>query len=171
MLLSADKLLFFFLSYHWFLLFLIKIFLHFWGLLLLSFCLLLKLVDVQSFFFWHVIIQRYKFLKAFFAVLHQFWSSNTLATWCKQLTQWKSPWCWERLKAKGQEGSRGWDGWMASPTQWIRVWANSRNGEGQGRLACCCPRGCKESDMTERMNNHHQFFYLVFSLSWISTYF
>ena len=115
----------FFLSCHWFLLFLIKIFLHFWGLLLLSFCLLLKLVDVQSFFFWHVIIQRYKFLKAFFAVLHQFWSSNTLATWCKQLTQRKSPWCWERLKAKGQEGSRGWDGWMASPTQWTWVWASS----------------------------------------------
>ena len=22
------------------------------------------------------------------------------------------PWCWERMKAKGEEGSRGWDGWM-----------------------------------------------------------
>ena len=22
----------------------------------------------------------------------------------------KKPWCWERLKAKGEEGSRGWDG-------------------------------------------------------------
>ena len=29
------------------------------------------------------------------------WSSNTLATWCKELTHWKRPWCWERLKAKG----------------------------------------------------------------------
>ena len=27
------------------------------------------------------------------------WSSNTLATWCKEQTHWKSPWCWERLKA------------------------------------------------------------------------
>ena len=45
------------------------------------------------------------------------------------------------------------------------------DGEGQGSLACCCPRGCKESDMTERMNNNHQFLYLVFSLSLISTYF
>ena len=26
------------------------------------------------------------------------------------LTHWKRPWCWERLKAKGEEGSRGWDG-------------------------------------------------------------
>ena len=37
------------------------------------------------------------------------WSSNVLATWCKELTCWKRPWYWERLKAKGEEGSRGWD--------------------------------------------------------------
>ena len=29
---------------------------------------------------------------------------------------WKTPWWWERLKAKGEEGSRGWDGWMVSLT-------------------------------------------------------
>ena len=28
-------------------------------------------------------------------------SKITLATWCKQLTLWKRPWCWERLKAEG----------------------------------------------------------------------
>ena len=27
------------------------------------------------------------------------------------------------------------------------------DGEGQGSLAGCSPWGCKESDMTERMNN------------------
>ena len=37
------------------------------------------------------------------------WSSNVLATWWKELTQWKRPWCWERLKAKGEGGGRGWD--------------------------------------------------------------
>ena len=47
------------------------------------------------------------------------WNSNTLATWCKQLTHLKRPWCWERLKAGGEGGDRGWDGWMASPTQWM----------------------------------------------------
>ena len=52
------------------------------------------------------------------------WSSNTLATWCNEPTHWKRPWCWERVKAKGKEGNRGWDGWMASPTQWIRIWTN-----------------------------------------------
>jgi len=25
---------------------------------------------------------------------------NTLATWCEELTHWKRPWCWKRLKAK-----------------------------------------------------------------------
>ena len=38
------------------------------------------------------------------------------------------PWCRERLKARGEEGSRGWDGWMASPTQWTWVWAGSGRG-------------------------------------------
>ena len=29
-----------------------------------------------------------------------------------------------------------------------------RDGEGQGSLACCGPRGCKELDVTERLNNN-----------------
>ena len=37
------------------------------------------------------------------------WSSNTLATWYKVPMHWKIPWCWERLKAKGEEVSRRWD--------------------------------------------------------------
>ena len=53
------------------------------------------------------------------------WNSNTLATWCEELTHLKRPWCWERLKAGGEGGDRGWDGWMASPTQWAWVWVNS----------------------------------------------
>ena len=35
------------------------------------------------------------------------------------------PWCWERLKVGGEGDDRGWDGWMASPTQWTWVWVNS----------------------------------------------
>ena len=41
------------------------------------------------------------------------------------MTHWKRPWWWERLRA-GEGGGRGWDGWMASPTQWTWVWATSR---------------------------------------------
>ena len=44
----------------------------------------------------------------------------------QEQTHWKRPWCWERLKAGGEEGDREWDGWMASPSQWTWVWANSR---------------------------------------------
>ena len=54
------------------------------------------------------------------------WSSNTLATWCEESTHWKRPWCWERSKAGGEEDDTGWDGWMASPTLWTWVWADSR---------------------------------------------
>ena len=32
-----------------------------------------------------------------------------LATWCKELTHWKRPSCWERLKAGGEGDNRGWD--------------------------------------------------------------
>ena len=52
------------------------------------------------------------------------WSSNTLATWCEQPTHWKSPWCWERLKAGGEGDDRGEDGGMASPTRQTWVWVN-----------------------------------------------
>ena len=53
------------------------------------------------------------------------WNSNTFTSWCKELTHWKSPWCWERLKVGGEGDGREWDGWMASPTRWTWVWACS----------------------------------------------
>ena len=43
-----------------------------------------------------------------------------------QLTGKDPAWCWERLRAGVEGGGRGWDGWMASPTQWTWVWASSR---------------------------------------------
>ena len=61
------------------------------------------------------------------------WSSNTLAMWCKEQTHWKRPWCWERLKAEGEEGDRGWDGWISSPIQWTWTWANFRRWWGTGK--------------------------------------
>ena len=51
--------------------------------------------------------------------------SNTLATWCKELTHWERPWCWERLRAVVEGSNSGWNGWMSSPPQWTWVWANS----------------------------------------------
>ena len=72
------------------------------------------------------------------------------------LIYWKRPWCWERWKAKGEGVSRGWDGWMASPSQWAWIftsWATrgALNGHefeqtlgrrwGQRSWAYCSPRG------------------------------
>ena len=51
----------------------------------------------------------------------------TLDIWCEELTHWKSPWCWERLKVGGKGDNRGWDGWMASPTWQTGVWVSSRS--------------------------------------------
>ena len=51
-------------------------------------------------------------------------ASNTLATWCEEVTHWKGSWCRERLKAWGK-GHRGGDGCMASLTRWTWVWARS----------------------------------------------
>ena len=62
------------------------------------------------------------------------WSSNTLATWCKELTHWKRPWCWERWKA-GEGDDRGWDCWIASPTRCTWVWASSRSWWWTGKPA------------------------------------
>ena len=53
------------------------------------------------------------------------WNSNILATWCKELTHWKRPWCWERLKVGGEGDNREGDGWVASLNQWTWVWASS----------------------------------------------
>ena len=61
------------------------------------------------------------------------WNSNTLATWCKELTYWKRSWCWERLKVGGKGDDREWDGWMASPTQWTWAWVNSGSWWWTGR--------------------------------------
>ena len=56
-----------------------------------------------------------------------------LATWCEELTHWKRPWYGEWLKA-GEEGDdRGWDGWVASPTQRTWIWLSSGSWWWKGR--------------------------------------
>ena len=62
------------------------------------------------------------------------WSSNTLTTWCEELTNWKRPWCWERLKVGGEGDNRRWGGWMASPPWWTWVWASFRSWWWTGKL-------------------------------------
>ena len=62
-----------------------------------------------------------------------------LVNWCKELTHWEKKtkqnktWCWERLKARGEGDDKGWNGWIASPTQWTWVWASSGSWWGTGK--------------------------------------
>ena len=79
---------------------------------------------------------------------------HTLTTWCEELTHWKRPWCWERLKAGGEGDDRGWDGWMASPTWWTWVWASSRSRWWTGKPGVLLSMG-SQSDMTEQWNRTH----------------
>ena len=77
---------------------------------------------------------------------------RSLATWCEEVTHWKRPWCWERLKA-GEEGDyRGWDGWMASPTQWTWVWVCSRSLWWTGKPSVRQSMRSQELDTTEWLN-------------------
>ena len=76
------------------------------------------------------------------------WSSNTLATWFQEPTHWKRPWCWERLKAKGEGGNRGLDGQIASPTQWTWIWANSGRQWRPGMLQSMGSQRVRHSDCT-----------------------
>ena len=55
------------------------------------------------------------------------WNSNILTTWCEELTHWKRSWCWEWLKVGREGDDKGWNGWMASLTQWTWVRARSRS--------------------------------------------
>ena len=70
-------------------------------------------------------------------------------------TLWKRPCCWERLKAKREGAAEdemvGWhsqlDGHESEQTP--------GDGEGQGSLACCNPRDCKELDTAKRLNDNN----------------
>ena len=78
--------------------------------------------------------------------------SNTLALWCEELTYWKRLWCWERLKAEGEGDDRGWNGWMAWPTQWAWVWVSSGSWWWTGKpgvLQCMESKRVRHNWMTE----------------------
>ena len=90
-------------------------------------------------------------------------NSNTLATWCEELTHWKRLWCWEGLGAGGEGDDRGQDGWMASPTWWTWVQVNSRSWWWTGRPGVLRFMGSRSrtrlSDGTE-LNDHQMLSHL-----------
>ena len=92
------------------------------------------------------------------------WNSNTLATWCEELTHLKRPWCWERLKVGGEGDDRRWDGWMASLTQWIWVGVDSGSWWWTGRPGVLRLMGSQRvrRDWATELNWFHLYMYICF---------
>ena len=64
-----------------------------------------------------------------------------------------------KIEGRRKRNDRGWDGWMASLTQWTWVWVDSRCWWWTGRPACCGSWGHKELDTTEWLNWTNIFLY------------
>ena len=79
------------------------------------------------------------------------------------------PWCWGKLRAGGEGDDRGWEGYMASPTQWTWFGWILGVGYGQGGLAHCDSWGHKKSDMTERLNWTDTHFWIIYFSTHLST--
>ena len=89
------------------------------------------------------------------------WNSSTLATWWEELTHWKRPWCWERLKVGEERNDRG---QMVGWNHWLNGHEFEQapgDGEGQGRLVCCSPWCRKELDTNEWLNSNKCLFMCV----------
>ena len=66
-------------------------------------------------------------------------------------------WCWERLRAGGEGDDGGWDGWMASPTQWTGAWESSGIWRRKGKHAVL--HGVTKvghNSVMEQLNNNHK---------------
>ena len=81
------------------------------------------------------------------------WSSNTLATWCEELTHWKDLDAGKDWRLEEKADNREWDGWWHHQFNEHESEQTLRDSEGQETLACCSSWGHKESDTTSRLNN------------------
>ena len=97
------------------------------------------------------------------------WSSNTLATWCKEQTHWKRPWGWERLKAGGEGDDRGWDDWMESLTQWTWDWASSGTWwwTGKADVLQSMESQSIRRDWATELNWYYMFTLVTLTLPWL----
>ena len=92
------------------------------------------------------------------------WSSNTLATWWKELTHWKRLWCWEPLRAGGEEGEMvGWHHQLNGH----EFEQTLGNGQGQESLACAAVCGVAKSHNLVTEHTHIMGFTLRLRLCWL----
>ena len=76
---------------------------------------------------------KYIYLSDAFPELEVLWESELSVYLSAGLSICLPTWCWERLKTGEEEDDRGWDGWMASLTQWTWVCINSGSWWWTGR--------------------------------------
>ena len=97
----------------------------------------------------HGVTKRYNWVAfnfTFHVYSQNFWKCSTGSyklVHARSNTELSKEISYTHLKAGREWDNRGWDGWMASLTQWTWV------GDGQGGLACCSPWGRKEEWATE----------------------
>ena len=81
--------------------------------------------------------------------------AETPILWPPDVKNWltgKKPWCWESLKVGGEGDDRGWDGWMASLTQWTWVWESSGSWWWTGKAGTLQCMGLQRVRHTEWLN-------------------
>ena len=86
---------------------------------------------------------------------------------CEELTLFKRPWYWERLKVGGEGDNRRWDGWMASSTWWTWVWVGTGSWWWTGRpgvLQSLRSQRVGHNWATELNWNEHARSYTIWSL-------
>ena len=74
------------------------------------------------------------------------------------LTYWKRRWCWERLKAAGEEGNKGWDVWMASRIHWTWNSASFGGWWGTEKPGVLQSMGLRRVDTTWWLSNNNKTF-------------
>ena len=74
----------------------------------------------------------------------------------------KFPWCSEILRAGGERGNRGWDGWMASLTPWTWVWENSGKWWRTGKAGVLQSMESQRAEYDLEIEQQKQFVYHTF---------
>ena len=95
---------------------------------------------------------------------------NTLATWCKELTHWKRPWSWERLKAGREGNDGGWDSWTASPIRWTWVWVSSGSWWWTGKSGVLQSMGFQSQTRLSDRTDWQIVIYILYTYTHIHTY-
>ena len=129
---------------------------------------------LKNWCFWTVVLQRtlesplvFKDIQPVHSKGNQSWifiGSWSANTWPPDAKNWLTgkDWCWERLKV-GEGDNRGWDGWMASLTQWTWVWVSSRSWWWTGKP------GMLQSMGSQRVGNNwvNELSWTSWSINWV----